>query len=212
MLYRLIVWDFDGTLADTLALSVETYNAMAVRYGFRPLTDFETARGLTGRAFFRRHGVPYWRLPALAAEYRVAVKDHMPTIRLFAGVADVLRAVRDSGRRLGVLSSNASGNIRACLEANGVGELFDFVVGYPRLLGKAVAIRKLLRRERAAPGEFLYIGDEVRDVKAARAAGVDMAAVGWGFHTGELLSRYGPTYVVQRPHELLAALTVDKAD
>lgn len=91
MSYRLIVWDFDGTLADTLALSVETYNAMAVRYGFLPLTDFEAARGLTGRAFFRRHGVPYWRLPALAAEYRVAVKDHMPTIRLFAGVADVLR-------------------------------------------------------------------------------------------------------------------------
>ncbi len=207
MSYRLIVWDFDGTLADTLALSVEVYNAMAARYGFLPLTDFEAVRGLTGRSFFRRHGIPYWRLPALAAEYRVAVKDHMPSIRLFDGVSDVLRGLRDSGRRLGVLSSNAAGNIRVCLEANGVSELFDFVVGYPRLLGKAVAIRKLLRRERTAPGALLYIGDEVRDVKAARAAGVDVAAVGWGFHTGQLLSRYGPTYVLERPDDLLAALT-----
>ena len=113
---------------------------------------------------------------------------------------------------MGVLSSNAAGNIRACLEANGAGDLFDFVVGYPRLFGKAIAIRKVLRRERVAPGDFLYVGDEVRDVKAARTAGVDVAAVGWGFHTAALLARYAPTYLWRRPAEALAvAAAADEA-
>ena len=91
MRYRLIVWDFDGTLADTLTLSAETYNAMAARHGFRPLDDLEAAREMTGRTFLRRHGIPLWRLPALAAEYRTAVKGHMPSVRLFDGMTDLLR-------------------------------------------------------------------------------------------------------------------------
>ena len=211
MPYRLIVWDFDGTLADTLALSAMTYNAMAARHGFRPVADLDAARSLTARAFLHRHGIPLWRLPALAVEYRTAVREHMPSIRLFDGMADLLRAVCASGRRLGVLSSNAAENIRACLEANGAGGLFDFVVGYPRLFGKAVAIRKLLRRERVGPREFLYVGDEVRDVKAARAAGVDVAAVGWGFHTAELLSRHNPTYLWRRINEAPAVFQSESA-
>ena len=75
------------------------------------------------------------------------------------------------------------------------------MVGYPRLFGKATAIRKLLRREDVEPREFLYVGDEVRNVEAARKAGVDVAAVAWGYNAAELLSRHTPTYLWDNPDE-----------
>ncbi len=201
MRYRLIVWDFDGTLADTLALSVEIFNAFAARHGFRPLDDLAAARGLNTRTFFWKYRIPLWKLPKLGADYRAAVRGRMASIRLFAGLADLIRDLRGGGCRLGVLSSNAAENIRACLDANGAGEAFDFVVGYPRLFGKATAIRKLLRREGVGPREFLYVGDEVRDVEAARKAGVDVAAVAWGYNTAELLAGAAPTYLWPSPDE-----------
>jgi phosphoglycolate phosphatase len=208
MRYRLIVWDFDGTLADTLALSIETFNALAARHGFRPLGDLAVVRGLNTRAFLKHHRIPLWKVPMLTAEYHVAVGAHMATVRLFAGLADVLRGLRGAGFRQGVLSSNAAENVRACLEANAAGDAFDFVVGYPRLFGKATAIRRLLRRHAVAPREFLYVGDEVRDVEAARKAGVDVTAVAWGYHAPELLARQAPTYFWKSPDDALASLTV----
>jgi phosphoglycolate phosphatase len=208
MRYRLIVWDFDGTLADTLALSVDTFNAIAARYGFRQLDDLTEERGLNTRAFFRRHRIPLWRLPFLAEEYRKAVRDHMPSIRLFAGLAELVRDLREAGLRVGVLSSNGAENIRTCLAANGVEEAFDFVVGYSRLFGKATSLRKVLRQEGVAPRQLLYVGDEVRDAEAARQAGVDFAAVAWGFNAADLLSRHAPTFLWTHPDEARSCLAV----
>jgi phosphoglycolate phosphatase len=107
---------------------------------------------------------------------------------------------------MGILSSNSAENISACLRANTVEEVFDFVVGYPRLFGKARAIRRLLKREQIEPGDFLYIGDEMRDVEAAKKAGVDVGAVGWGLHALELLAQLRPTFLWPTPTDVLPAL------
>src|SRR4051812_42573825 len=105
MRYDLIVWDFDGTLADTLALALATFNALAERYRFLPVTDPAAARGLGTRAFLRAHRIPLLRLPQLVRAYHAAVRDRMEAVRLFASVPELLRSLRERGCRLGVLSS-----------------------------------------------------------------------------------------------------------
>jgi phosphoglycolate phosphatase len=206
MRYDLIVWDFDGTLADTFDLTVSVYNDLALRHGLRPVESPASLRGLTTRAFLRRHNIPLLRLPRLLREHQAAARGRMGSVRLFDGVPDLLRRLRAGGCRLAVLSSNAAENIQGCLAANGVEGLFEFVVGYPRLFGKGVVLRRLLRREGLAPSRLLYVGDEVRDVRAASRAGVDSAAVSWGFQAPELLARLGPTYLWSDPGEALAVL------
>src|SRR5262245_13801927 len=99
----------------------------------------------------------------------------MASVPLFPTLPRVLRGLRGAGCRLGVLSSNAEGNIRACLRAHQVEELFEAVVG--------------------------YVGDEVRDIEAARKA-----AVTWGFNTRDLLARHRPDHLVERPDQLLGLL------
>ena len=207
MRYRLIVWDFDGTLADTMALALTTYNALAARHGFRPLDDPAAVRGMGTRLFLKQHGISLFRLPFLLKEYLTATRSHMEKIRLSDGLSDLLRTLQVRGYRQGVLSSNSSENVRTCLRVNGVEDVFDFVVGYSRLFGKGRAIRKLLKTERLEPAKFLYVGDETRDVEGARQAGVDMAAVSWGFHTLEQLSQESPTYLWSSPSDVLTALS-----
>jgi phosphoglycolate phosphatase len=206
MRYRLIVWDFDGTLADTLALALATYNALAARHGFVRIEDVAAVRGLSARAFLRRHGIRLVQVPLLLKQYHAATRSQMGSVRLFEGVPDLLRSLKAAGCLLGVLSSNSAENIGACLRVNGVADLFAFVVGYPRLFGKARALRRLLRRQALAPQQVLYVGDEERDVQAARQAGVDAAAVTWGFHPTERLAQQAPTFLWSCPSDVLPAL------
>jgi len=143
MRYRLIVWDFDGTLANTMALALATYNDLAVRHGFRQVDDPTAVRGMGARAFLKQHGIPLLRLPFLVREYLATTRSRMGESRLFDGLPELLRTLKASGCRQGVLSSNSAENIGVCLRANAVEDVFDFVVGYPRLFGKGRAIRRL---------------------------------------------------------------------
>jgi HAD superfamily hydrolase (TIGR01549 family) len=118
----------------------------------------------------------------------------------------VLDAFQRAGCRMSVLSSNSRDNILACLEANGVASHFESVIGYRRLFGKGEGIRRFLK-DRALAGErVVYVGDEVRDIVAARKAGVEVAAVSWGNNTRALLTAHAPDYVIERPQQLLTLL------
>jgi phosphoglycolate phosphatase len=204
MPYDLVAWDFDGTLADSFGGLVRIYNGLAVRHGFRPVEDPAAVRGLSLPALLRAHKIPLRKLPLLVRQVLAAQRHEAAGLRLFDGIADVLRALRQVGAGLVVLSSNAEANIRACLRANGVEELFAAVVGYRRLFGKGRALRRLVRGQGVDRRRVLYVGDEVRDIEAARQAGVDSAAVTWGFQTRPALAALGPTYLFDAPTQILS--------
>jgi phosphoglycolate phosphatase len=207
MRYRLVVFDFDGTLADSLGPAVELFNKLAPDLRLRPIVDIEAARSTPTRKFLRQHGIRFWRLPRVIRAFQAAAAVHADQIRLHDGVATVLEGLRSQGHRLGVLSSNREETIRACLRAAGVEHHFDFVVGYPKLFGKAKALRRIMKRERIDRAEMLFVGDELRDVEAGRKARVQTVAVTWGFHAEGLLTGGRPTFVVRHPDELLGVTT-----
>jgi phosphoglycolate phosphatase len=211
MPFKLVVWDFDGTLADSLPTAVSIFNRLAPELGFKPLSDVSAARGMSTRQFLRQQGISLWRLPRLVRKYQAAAAEEADRLKLVTGLPATLTALATAGVRLGVLSSNREDNIRRCLRANSAEEHFAFVVGYPRLFGKAKALKRILRAERLVRSDVLYVGDELRDVEAARKAGVCVAAVTWGFHTPELLRSGAPDYVVSDANELLGLVGVRSA-
>jgi phosphoglycolate phosphatase len=204
--YAFVLWDFDGTLADTFTIMVKAYNALAQTRGFHPIDDPESAHRLDPLALLRRLGIPLARLPTVVAGVLAAVRREMPNVPLFPGVAGVLEALGRSGLRMAVLSSNSRENVLACLRANGAQDYFEAVVGYRRVFGKGRAIRRLIRTRGFEGRRAIYVGDEVRDVAAARQAGIDIAAVTWGYNTRELLAAQGADFLVDSPDELLALL------
>ncbi|MBN9120033.1 MAG: HAD-IA family hydrolase [Planctomycetes bacterium] len=203
MPFNLVVWDFDGTLADSLPAAVGIFNRLAPEMGFKPLEDLAAARGMSTRQLLRQQGISLWRLPRLVRKYHAAAAEEADKLKLATGLPAALSAIAESGVRLGVLSSNREDNIRRCLRANGAEGHFAFVIGYPRLFGKGKALKRILRAECLTRADVLYVGDELRDVEAAKKAGVKVAAVTWGFHTAELLRTAKPDYVVNDAQELV---------
>ncbi len=204
MRYPLIVFDFDGTLADSLGPALEVFNRIAPGLGLRPIADVEAARAMPTRQLLRQLGVRFWRLPRVVRAFQAAAAEHADRLRLHDGVTGVVRGLSARGHRLGVLSSNREETIRACLRANGIEGAFAFVIGYPKLFGKAKALRRILKQEKLDRGGLLFVGDELRDLEAGRKVKVSTAAVTWGFQAEPLLRDAGATYLVRRPDELLA--------
>ena len=206
MRYSFVLWDFDGTLADTFSCMVSAYNTLAARRGLRRMDDAEATRGLTPLALLRRLDIPLLSVPSLLTGVLAAVRRDMPGVRLFPGVPEALDAYGQAGCRMSVLSSNSRGNILACLRANSVAGHFESVVGYRRIFGKGEGIRRFLKSRAVAGERAVYVGDEVRDIVAARKAGVDVAAVTWGYNTRELLAEHAPDFLIERPEQLLTLL------
>ena len=200
---RALLWDFDGTLADTLRQALDVYNRLAPDYGFRAIDDPQLARGMTMRQFMKFHGVPTWCVPALFLEFLKSIKQtNIP--QLFPGMADVLRQLCNGGYRQGVVSSNATETIRTCVREHGVEDVFDIVAGILRLFGKQRRLRQAVRELNAAPENCLYIGDEVRDIEAAAACGIAAASVTWGLNTREILEKHDPVFLVDSVSDLPA--------
>lgn len=206
MLYRLIIFDFDGTLADSGPWMVQALNAAAPRFGYRQVSDaeVEAMRGKDSRAIIRELGVPMWKLPLIAEHIRRRAAKAPPP-PLFAGMAEALAALHAAGGRLAILSSNSEATIRAALGARAA--LIDLYECNAGLFGKAAKFRRLLKRAGCAPGAAIAIGDEVRDIEAARAVGVACAAVAWGYATTALLAAHKPDALYQTVPEMLARLT-----
>jgi phosphoglycolate phosphatase-like HAD superfamily hydrolase len=204
MRYPLIVFDFDGTLADSLGPALATYNRIAPGLGLRSVVDLEAARSMPTRRLLRQLGIRFWRLPRVIRAFQAAMAEHAGELRLHDGVAGMLRGLSARGHRLGILSSNREDVIRACLRANDIEGLFAFVIGYPKLFGKAKALRRVLKAEKADRAGLLFVGDELRDVEAGRKAKVATVAVTWGFQAEPLLATGSATYLVRRPDEVLA--------
>ncbi|MFO0848954.1 MAG: HAD hydrolase-like protein [Gemmataceae bacterium] len=206
MRYPLVVFDFDGTLADSLGPALGIFNQIAHDLGLKPITDLEAARSMPTRQLLRQLGVRFWRLPRVVRAFQAAAAEHADELALHAGIPDALRTLHAGGHRLGVLSSNREDTIRTVLRRYEVEHLFGFVVGYPKLFGKAKALRRILKQERADRDGVLFVGDELRDLDAGRKVRVATAAVTWGFQTEQLLTTGNPTVVVRTPAELVAAV------
>ena len=127
-MFRLVLFDFDGTLADSLSHAQTLFNAMALRYGMKPIEDWDAERRQGAMEFVRNHRVPLLRLPFLLREYFRKQREIIDEVRLFDGLEQVLPAMARTCR-LGVVSSNHPHNIRLCLEGNGVADLFESVIG-----------------------------------------------------------------------------------
>lgn len=201
----LLIFDFDGTLADSGPWVAGVLNEVAARYGFNRLTREEMAelRAADTRTVLRRLAIPAWRLPALARHMRARMAREIDAIPLFDGVGEALDALAGSGAAMAVASSNSEANVRRVLGART--RHFRWFECGTSLFGKAARFRRVLARAGATPAQALCIGDEVRDAEAARKAGIAFAAVAWGYNTPDVLRACRPALFFHTPADLRRA-------
>ncbi len=202
------IFDFDGTLANSLDIVIDEYNLIAPRFRVKPIdrADLPRLRTLGGRAALREHRVGLWKVPFLTFAMRRALHRRLPEVQPIPGVPEALFVLQQRQCPCSILSTNSDENIRRFLAAHRL-TMFTHIAGGASMFGKAPAIKKLLRRLKLDPARTYYVGDEVRDLVAAKAAGVRSVAVTWGYAQREALLARSPDHVVESPEELVALLT-----
>lgn len=206
MKYKVVLWDFDGTLADTLSVALDIYNRMAVEKNFKPIEDPYAVRDMGMREFLKSHGVPLHKIPFAFSTFLKQLRSMATDVALHDGIDQALQQISDHGIVQGVVSSNSTDTIRTCLASNHAETHFDYISGTSRIFGKEKRIAKALQALNVSAQQALYVGDEIRDIEAARAAGLDIAAVTWGLNSVSALTQHQPTYLVSSPAELLTIL------
>jgi phosphoglycolate phosphatase len=207
MPYKLIIFDFDGTLADTFPWFASVLNGVADRYRFRRIAadEAEALRGHSAAQLIAHLGVAKWKLPFIARHMRrLAASDGQP-VAIFPGVDAMLRQLRREGLILAIVSSNSESNIRRALGSEMAAAFTHFACG-AGLFGKAAKFRQLARRVGIEHEQCLCIGDEIRDFEAASAAGMAFGAVGWGFTSAAALQALGPDFMFSHPDDISAQL------
>jgi phosphoglycolate phosphatase len=212
MPYTLAIFDLDGTLADSFPWLLRTINDVADRFDFRRVADedIEGLRHASTHEILTRLEVPLWKLPAIARYARRLKAEATAEIPLFAGAELMLRMLATSGVQLALVTSDSEANAREKLgDAAGLFSHFDCAAS---LFGKPAKFRRVIRRAGVPPAQVIAIGDEVRDIEAARAAGVACGAVCWGYAAPAALRASRPDFVFARIDDIAPALLTGAAD
>lgn len=207
--FRLLILDYDGTLADSGQWFADNLNRFAERHGFRKVApdEIETLRGMPTREVIRYLKVRPWKLPRIARDMRRAVAEPGGTPKLFPGIGDFLARVQAAGVIIAVVSSNTELNIRVGLGPANSARVTAFDCG-ASLFGKAGKLRRLAKRFGVPGTQVLCVGDDSRDIDAAHKAGLKVAAVSWGYANEKALRSANPDYIVHSIDELAGVLGV----
>ncbi|HEU5077683.1 MAG TPA: HAD hydrolase-like protein [Opitutaceae bacterium] len=204
---RHIIFDFDGTLADSEELCFELLNEIGGRHRYRQLErgELSALKMMSYPERLRHLGVPLAHVPFLAMEARRQYRMRVHTLRPFEGVRDALMRLREMGFQLHVLSSNAVTTIRQFLSAHDM-DLFQSVTCEKNFFGKHIGLRRFVRSNKLELSDVVYLADEVRDVDACRKIDLPIISVGWGFDPTAILRKANPGLTVDTPFEAVQML------
>ena len=209
MKYKLAIFDFDGTLADSFPFFLATVNELADVHQFKRIENAEvdTLRRYSAREMLAHVGLPLWKAPLVGRSFKRIMAGKIAQIPLFAGVDVMLRALNENGVALSIATSNAYENVRHVLTP----EVTDLMV-HPQcgtsLFGKPARLRNILRQTGIHPNEAIYIGDEIRDLEAAHAERIHFGAVTWGYTYADALIARSPGEVFSSVDQIVPKLTL----
>jgi len=200
-----VIFDFDGTIADSFDYVADfliTQASVEVQKNIKK----ESLRHLSMLAMARSLGFSNWQLPLVYLRGRRRMHKAIKNLQPYQGISELLHELHSNNYLIFVLSSNNRKNINAFLRHNNLRGLFTKIYGSVGVFGKAPAMRRLLKANKVAFEDAVYIGDELRDVEAAQYLGLPIIAVNWGFARPEDLINQKPTFIAKKPSELLSLI------
>lgn len=208
---RLLIFDFDGVIADTFAdmlkFAQETCDELGVTHTVLPsdLRDLEVMSFTTfGRACEVREELT-WEFSRRCTQ-KFAEKVTPPAI--FDGLSEVIRGLAEKNI-LVIVTGNTTGNVNTFLVHHGLQDCFRMVYGVEIPSSKAKKIQMAQKRFGTGNESVYFVGDSLSDVRAGREAGVKSVAVNWGHQSLDMLVRGGPDAIVHSPAELYITFGAD---
>lgn len=195
-----IIFDFDGTLCDSLDVTIDIINNFLTRRGRQPITKEEMLQdGFKGLVKSRE--IPKYMIPFLVIYGQRQIGKHIKELKMFPGLKEEILDI-SKGNYLSIVTSNSGRNVRRFLSKNGLDGVFDDIQTDFSMFGKEKKIEKLIRKHHLKRRETYFIGDETRDIEAARKVGIKVVAVTWGFEKKTSLQKAKPDLLISRTIDL----------
>ncbi len=200
---KTIIFDFDGTIANTKAFAYQVYSNITNQYGIKqfPEEEFDHLKTLSLVDKFRVHDLSVFKLPKIARRVRKAISLVMHEIKPYEGMIELLNALNDAGIKLFIVSSNSVKNIEVFTNQYEV-DVFEKIYGRAKYLKKEKILKKLIKNYDLNLDETLYIGDETRDIVSCKRMDLPVASVTWGFDDKEVLEAEKPDFLVENVENL----------
>lgn len=199
-----LIFDLDGTIADDMDEFFDIFNKLSKKYGYQKIDKglVEKFKHKGAQWLLKNIKIPTWKIPFLISESRNMLNKTIENIKPIKGMSGVLKSLSNDNLTLGILTTNTNTNVKRFLNKNNL-DVFNFIYSRSSLFGKHKIITNILKKHHLKKGETCYVGDEDRDIEAAKKAGVKSAAVTWGFNTKTRLISLNPDFLINKPSDIL---------
>jgi phosphoglycolate phosphatase len=192
-----IVFDFDGTIADTF----EVIKDIAKTEFGASESDFKLLKNKGLKGLINNKKISFWVLPKLAIKVMSRLKNKSD-IGLFPKIPELLKKLKNN-YKLGIVSSNSQQNILRILKKYRIENLFEFIYSSSSIFGKHLVLKRMCKKYKINPDSIIYIGDEDRDILAAKKMEIKNIAVTWGFNSEERLKKIKPDSIATTPMQII---------
>jgi len=203
---RPLIFDFDGTIADSFETLLAIFEEIAARPKRLTPHEIRQLRGAPLKDIIKYLKIKRWRIPRLVLKAKRLVALRILDIKPSQGIAEALKQLHAAGHPMFVMSTNSPENINRFLTKYNLDGYFTSIYGDIGLRGKASALKKIIRQEKLQRADCVYIGDEVRDIEAAKKAGITSMGVTWGFNNATAIEEAAPAVIARSPKDLFKLL------
>lgn len=200
-----VLFDFDGTLVNSFNCVMQKALLLAEQFSFRKIQekDIDGLRDLSSTELIRFFNIPIYKIPVLISKMREYLQQEMVSLLPVQGIHQVLEQLHDRKFTLGILTSNSVNNVEIWLDINNLHHLFSFIHTESNFFSKKSLIKKTLSKYRIDKSQAVYIGDETRDIIAAKKNHITSIGVTWGYNSQKIILKYEPTFIAQTPKDIL---------
>lgn len=210
--YEAVVFDLDGTLADTFSTVLRIFNQVMLAHTGRPwrLDELLPYFGPPESVMFQRMFPAAEIHEPMVADYFRLSREDGHEIKPFDGINELVSDLKSSGIKLGVFSAANTEAARIRVGHAGLLDYFDEVLGGDSVTNSKPypdGLLHLMDKFSVDPSATIYIGDMVADVETGRAAGATTVAVTWGADSVKRLAAAKPDFIVEKPELLRELIT-----
>ena len=207
---QVIIFDYDGTMVDSLDHLIDLYNRVGPQYRCRPVnkSDVPRLRSMKPQQIMKELKISFWKLPILLMKFRSEFSKITANIQFQPGMKEAIQALNQSGYTLAIVTTNSAANVAKYLEQHDMKDMFVGAYSSKRSYQKDGVLAQVLQQHQWAPEQVIYVGDEVRDIEASKRIGIRSIAVGWGYSSRDALLEQEPDHYVESAEQLLKALRI----
>ncbi|MFB4322024.1 HAD-IA family hydrolase [Priestia sp. BR_2] len=205
---KVILFNFNGTITNTKFLAIDMYNEIAEKQGYKKISeeDVPYLSALSIRNRCKILNLPLYKMPLVGIAIKRRFQQYIPNLEPVPGMKDTLRLLKQGGYKIGFTTSNNQVVLNEFLINNSI-NIFDYSYFSFSPLSKSKDISSFLKKYDLKKENVVYVGDELRDIKAAKKNGLFCIAVSWGFDSVELLNTGRADKVITQPKEIIDVLS-----